>query len=278
MLLCADGVDFSSRGLDVGEVVVELAEVVVPLTVHSWKDAAAGQLWQILDGERWSLNQQISQNAGFRSVQKAALPLEEGVCEVSVSACWRSGPALVRCSRFFLSDCQSKSVGGAARRSVAQTGPSSDNPEPSETPIVIFYNRVNLQTGTEMSQDRYVSQMTYLPSWHSELDVRDLDISVPKVPAIRGEKNCFLTPSLALNTTCRRTELTISGGSGMETPQKNWLLLKTCWCRGIRSPAVDKKKMAKHVQILWISLGFRLLFTQEAGGEVYYHPVLGISW
>lgn len=31
--------------------IVELAQVVVvPLIVHSWKDAAAGQLWQILDG------------------------------------------------------------------------------------------------------------------------------------------------------------------------------------------------------------------------------------
>lgn len=26
----------------------------------------------------------------------------------------------------------------------------------------------------------------------------------------------------------------------METPLKNWLLLKTCWWRGIRSPAVDE--------------------------------------
>lgn len=33
--------------------------------------------------------------------------------------------------------------------------------------------------------------------------------------------------------------LTISCGSGIETPQKNWLLLKTCWWRGIRSPAHD---------------------------------------
>lgn len=31
--------------------IVELAQVVVPLIVHSWKDAAAGQLWQILDGD-----------------------------------------------------------------------------------------------------------------------------------------------------------------------------------------------------------------------------------
>lgn len=39
----------AAAGLDVREVVVELAQVVVvPLSVHSWKDAAAGQLWQIL--------------------------------------------------------------------------------------------------------------------------------------------------------------------------------------------------------------------------------------
>lgn len=32
--------------------IVELAQVVVvPLVVHGWKDAAAGQLRQILDGE-----------------------------------------------------------------------------------------------------------------------------------------------------------------------------------------------------------------------------------
>ncbi len=32
--------------------IVELAQVVVVLlVVHSWEDAAAGQLWQILDGD-----------------------------------------------------------------------------------------------------------------------------------------------------------------------------------------------------------------------------------
>lgn len=35
--------------LDVWEVVVELAQVVVFLIVQSGKDAAAGQLWQILE-------------------------------------------------------------------------------------------------------------------------------------------------------------------------------------------------------------------------------------
>ncbi len=33
--------------------IVELAQVVVVSpVVHSWKDAAAGQLWQILHGEK----------------------------------------------------------------------------------------------------------------------------------------------------------------------------------------------------------------------------------
>lgn len=36
--------------LNVGQVVVELAQVVVPLVVHHWEDGAAGQLWQILQG------------------------------------------------------------------------------------------------------------------------------------------------------------------------------------------------------------------------------------
>lgn len=36
--------------LNVGQVVVELAQVVVPLVVHHWENGAAGQLWQILQG------------------------------------------------------------------------------------------------------------------------------------------------------------------------------------------------------------------------------------
>lgn len=48
--LCRTGL--GAAGLDVGEVIVELAQVVVvSLVVHCWEDAAAGQLWQILDGE-----------------------------------------------------------------------------------------------------------------------------------------------------------------------------------------------------------------------------------
>lgn len=39
--------------LDVRQVIVELAQVVVVLLiVQSWKDAAAGQLWQILQSEK----------------------------------------------------------------------------------------------------------------------------------------------------------------------------------------------------------------------------------
>lgn len=38
--------------LNVGQVVVELAQVVVPLVVHHREDGAAGQLWQILQGEK----------------------------------------------------------------------------------------------------------------------------------------------------------------------------------------------------------------------------------
>lgn len=44
-----------SSGLDVGQVVVELAQVVVvPFIVQNWKNAAAGQLRQILDGDKIS--------------------------------------------------------------------------------------------------------------------------------------------------------------------------------------------------------------------------------
>lgn len=39
--------------LNVGQVVVELAQVVVPLVVHHWEDGAAGQLWQILQGGKY---------------------------------------------------------------------------------------------------------------------------------------------------------------------------------------------------------------------------------
>lgn len=43
------GAEDSSRSvLDIGEVVVELPQVVVPLVVHSGEDAAAGQLGEIL--------------------------------------------------------------------------------------------------------------------------------------------------------------------------------------------------------------------------------------
>lgn len=40
--------------------VVELAQVVVvPFIVQNWKDAAAGQLWQILDGDKISFRGQF---------------------------------------------------------------------------------------------------------------------------------------------------------------------------------------------------------------------------
>lgn len=48
-LLVVVGLGSGPAGLDVREVIVEFAQVVVvPLIVQSWKEAAAGQLWQIL--------------------------------------------------------------------------------------------------------------------------------------------------------------------------------------------------------------------------------------
>lgn len=46
----------SRSTLDVREVVVELAQVVVPLVVHSGEDAAAGQLGEILGGTKGKLS------------------------------------------------------------------------------------------------------------------------------------------------------------------------------------------------------------------------------
>lgn len=48
---------FGHRGrrlsLDVGQVIVELAQVVVVLlVVQGWEDAAAGELWQILETQK----------------------------------------------------------------------------------------------------------------------------------------------------------------------------------------------------------------------------------
>ena len=59
------------------------------------------------------------------------LPREEGVCELNVSSCCWSVPALETCSGSSLAGCRSTGAGGAARRSAARTGPSSDSPEPT---------------------------------------------------------------------------------------------------------------------------------------------------
>lgn len=51
----------------------------------------------------------------------------------------------------------------------------------------------------------------------------------------------------------RNDNLTISCGSGTQTPLKNWLVLNTCWCRGINSPMNKQTLLITciHSHIIW---------------------------
>lgn len=79
--------------------------------------------------------------------------------------------------------------------------------------------------------------------------MRDLGICAPVVPA--GRTTVQLAAINHHHMQVKKEKhwysLTISCGSGMETPQKNWLLLKTCWCRGVRSPAEGQREMLRDV-------------------------------
>lgn len=71
--------------------------------------------------------------------------------------------------------------------------------------------------------------------------------------------------------------LTMLSGSGIVTPLKNWLVLNTCWCLGIRSP-LSKEKTAIRI-IGWfysvcyeqVDLLARLAASKKTLKEMEYH-------
>lgn len=78
---------------------------------------------------------------------------------------------------------------------------------------------------------------------------------------------------------CPDVSLTFSCGSGMETPQKNWLLLKTCWCRGISSPAEGDQQQSPRQK--WFSLQHfnkRTLGGGGWGGQVPVYAFQNKIW
>lgn len=50
-------------------------------------------------------------------------------------------------------------------------------------------------------------------------------------------------------------------GSGILTPLKNWLVLNTCWCLGMRSPLTKNGKITK----------INLLFYSACIEQAYIH-------
>lgn len=44
--------------------------------------------------------------------------------------------------------------------------------------------------------------------------------------------------------------LTMLSGSGILTPLKNWLVLNTCWCLGMRSPSTKNEEKKKRSNLL----------------------------